>query len=192
MCCESGQKQKEKKWQNVKYLVRVAIIKWISHLTRCDDSSSSPGPRASACVPVKCWVPERERIRGWGGDAVGCCRVGVSECAGESRRCCGPALGRRRSGRGGLPHAVTPAPGYSVGVGEQQACMFNMCVCTSNCYYVFLVPLTVHGLTVRALLMKWNCSMPACREDWGGSTISTSCCSSCLLLSCLLGSTHRW
>lgn len=28
-----------------------------------------------------------------------------------------------------------------------------------------LFSLTVQGLTVRALLMKWNCSMPACREE---------------------------
>lgn len=30
---------------------------------------------------------------------------------------------------------------------------------------LLLYPLTVQGLTVRALLMKWNCSIPDCRKD---------------------------
>lgn len=105
-----------------------------SHLTRCDDCTSLPGPRASACVPVKCWVPERERNRGWGDGAAGFRHVGVSVCAGVCQRCCWPAWGRRRSGRGGLHHGEAPAPGYSVQPREEQTGHeYLMCVCVREC-----------------------------------------------------------
>lgn len=162
--------------------------------------TSLPGPRASACVPVKCWVPERERSRGWGDGAAGCRHVGVSVCAGVRQRCCWPAWGHHRSGRGGLHHGATPAPGYSVQPREEQTqheCLMHECVRMCVVTKMMMFPLTVQGLTVRALLMKWNCSMPACREGWGGGgvTISSSsccCCSSCLFFSGLFGITHRW
>ena len=173
------------------------VFKIKSRLSRHKVCASSPGPRASACVPVKCWVPERERIRVWGWGALGCHRTGASVCA--SQRSPGPGRGHRRSGRGGLHHGVTPAPGYSARTREQHT-QHELLMLTCILYVwtkglSFVSLLTVQGLTVRALLMNWNCSMPACMEAWGGSTISMSTstsCSSCCLLSCLIGSTHRW
>lgn len=110
-----------------------------------DDCASLPGPRASACVPVKCWVPERERSRGWGNGAAGCRHVGVSVCAGVCQRCCWPAWGHRRSGRGGLRRGATPAPGYSVQQREEQTereylmCVFE-CECSQKLRMCFLSP----------------------------------------------------
>lgn len=152
----------------------------------------SPGPHASACVPVKCWVPEKERSLGWVGDAADCRPVGAGLCV--RQKCCGFVWGPHRSGRGGLLRGVTPAPGYSVRSTKEQRkheCLMWPCVCVRALRTGST--LTVQGLTVSALLIKWNCSIPACREGWGGEIISTSCSSlSCFLLSCLLGITHRW
>lgn len=159
-------------------------------------SRSLPGPRASACVRVKCWVPERERSRGWGAGAAGCRHAGVSVCVGVCQSCYGSVWGHHRSGRGGLHRGVTPAPGYSATAkkGANWAWKPGMERVCGDASISAVHLLTVQGLTVRALLMKWNCSMPACKAlELGGATISTSCsCSSCLLLSCLWGSTHRW
>lgn len=72
-----------------------------------------PGPHASLCVPVKCWVPERERSRCWEGGAAGCHRVDERVCTSECPKRCRPAWGHRRSGRGGLRRGAAPAPGCS-------------------------------------------------------------------------------
>lgn len=119
----------------------------------------------------------------------------------------GPGWGHHRSGTDGLPHVVKPAPGYS-GRDRQQGINNNKKQCLQHisilhesaqqaklvgvrnvCIDAIVHKLTVQGLTVRALLMKWNCSIPACLVWVGGgasSMFSTSSASSLLVM------THRW
>lgn len=106
--------------------------------------ASLPGPRASACVPVKCWVPERERSRDWGDGAAGCRRADASVCTSVRQRCCWPAWGHHRSGRGGLHRGATPAPGYSVQPREEQTeHEYLVCACervwvySQNRWFIF-------------------------------------------------------
>lgn len=114
MCCES-EKRREKQNQNPTIVV---ILDWYifePNTSPCCDCEPSPGPRASACAPVKCWVPEKERSRVWAGGARGCRPSGVGVCAGVCQLCCGPVWSHHRSGKGDLHRGVTRAPDYSVG-----------------------------------------------------------------------------
>lgn len=84
--------------------------------------------------------------------------------------CCRLVWGPRRSGRGGLHRGATPAPGYSAEWPEEKTQVLTVLkqrVCWGEDADAkpMARPLTVQGLTVRALLMNWNCSIPDCRKD---------------------------
>lgn len=53
------------------------------------------------------------------------------------------------------------------GERKKQICLLKQRVCwgVDVDAKLMLYPLTVQGLTVRALLMNWNCSIPDCRKN---------------------------
>lgn len=67
-----------------------------------------PGPHASACVRVKCLIPER-RMMGMGEARAGDCGPG----AGAGPGSCEPVWDPRRPGTDDLPPPEAPAPGCS-------------------------------------------------------------------------------
>lgn len=176
MCCESAERRKIKHLSDSE-MKRLDLV---IELRACDHV---PEPPASACGPVKCWDPERE---GWTltAGAEGCRCPATSSCPTR----CEPESGLHRSDTDGPLPAAAPAPGYSDHTHthtDVRPSILNLykenLLSNGSVNEVFL---TVHGLTVSALLMNWNCRIPAC---WSFSSPSASTGVASMLLI-----THRW
>ena len=111
------------------------------------------------------------------------------------------------------PESITTLICFCCG---EHSTMLKACLGVAVWIWKTGLSLTVHGFTVRALLMKWNCKMPTRGVERGGggsaissfnscssssfsfsSSASCCCCCSCDLLllfflSGMLGTTHRW